>query len=105
MSETIAKAQAALAKEEGKLKKMMKALKKIFAKEFLWVLLVLLISVPFAVIIEHLLCLIDEISITVEALEDALGGYSLFMGVYVTIVVGIYFSRMVVGAIKILTKK
>ena len=54
-SATIAKEKAALAQEEGKLKKLIATIKKFFAKEFLWVLFVLLLGLPIGLIITYII--------------------------------------------------
>jgi hypothetical protein len=105
MSETVSKGKAALAEGEGKLKKLLKAIKKLFAKEFLWVLLVLLVSIPLALVVEYLLCQIGDSAVAVDPLMSLVEGYSLFMVSYAVSIAGFYFARTVVGAIKTLTEK
>ena len=104
MSETVSKGKAALAAEEGKLKKLLKAIKKFFAKEFLWVLFVLLVSIPLALVVEYLLDKIDDGALA-EELMCLVEGYSLFMVSYAVCIAGFYFTRTIVGAIKTLTEK
>ncbi|MBL4662487.1 MAG: hypothetical protein JKY22_02745 [Flavobacteriaceae bacterium] len=105
MNNAVSKGKAALAEEDGKLKKLLKAIKKLFAKEFLWILFVLLVSIPLALIVEYLLCKIGDSGIAVDPLMSLIEGYSLFMVSYGVSIAGFYFSRMVVGAIKTLTEK
>lgn len=104
MSGTLADAKATMAAEEGKLKKLLKAIKKVMAKEFLWVLLVLILAIPLAFIFMYIL---DEYASgkTVEYICEILGEIPLFMGCYLLSIAGIYFARMTNGAIKTLTEK
>jgi len=105
MSEAVSKGKAAIAEEAGKLEKLLKAIKKLIAKEFLWVLFVLLVSIPLALIVEYLLCKIGDSEVVVDPLMSLIDGYSLFMMSYGVSIAGFYFARMVVGAIKTLTEK
>lgn len=103
-SKTLTSQKALLAKEEGKLKKLLVAIKKLFAKEFLWVLLVLLLGLPLALIITYILETYASeqiLEMTTKILKDK----PLFMGAYLLSLVGIYFTRTVVGAIHLLTNK
>ena len=77
---------------------------KFFAKEFLWVLMVLLLSIPLALILRYAYCEIapNEVEITVD---EMLNGNSLLIAAYGVSIAGIYFTRTTVGAIKTLTKK
>ncbi|TPN86220.1 hypothetical protein [Aquimarina algicola] len=87
--------------EEGKFKKIWAAVKKVISKEFLWMLFVLLASIPIALILEYVIkkdagafAEIEEVSqiITKE--------HPTFTVLYGLCVLGIYFSRMVAAAIK-----
>lgn len=104
MSAGVEKAKAAMAAEEAKLKKLLKAVKKFFAKEFLWVLFVLTLSVPLALIIEYIYqeYATENIKTTVVEILDK---NPPLLGAYVLSIAGIYFTRTTVGAIKTLTKK
>ena len=103
MSDAVAKGKEALAAEEGKLKKFLEAVKKLFAKEFLWVLFVALVSLPLALALEYIIVTyVSEENI--ERICEALDGYSLFMGCYGISIVGFYFTRTIIGAIKTLTE-
>lgn len=102
MSTIIAKEQAALAKDEAKLKKFFVAVKKILAKEFLWVLGVLIVAIPITILFK----------IWVESYADtaALNALNqlfknqLFLGLYLTVIIGMYIIRTIAGSIKLLTK-
>lgn len=104
MSAVLEKEQAALTAAEGKLKKLLAAVKKFFSKEFLWVLLILLMGLPLALIMTYVLetyASEEVLSALTTLLEDS----PLYIGCYVTSLGGIYFTRMVVGAIKTLITK
>lgn len=104
MSETVAKGKEALAAEEGKLKKLLKVVKKIVAKEFLWVLFILLVSIPLALAMKYI---VEEYASAevITAIYEVLDGNKLSVGCYAVSIAGFYFARMVVGAIKTLTEK
>jgi len=104
MSPTMSKTKAALAADEGKLKKLLKAIKKLLAKEFLWVLIILLLGIPLAFIMMYLLESLASEN-TIKAMCDVLNGASLYAGCYIISLAGIYFTRMTVGAIKTLIEK
>lgn len=103
-SRTLTSQKALFVKEEGKLKKLLVAIKKLFAKEFLWVLLVLLLSLPLALIITYIIETYASEQI-LRMITEILKDKPLFMGVYLLSLVGIYFARTVVGAINLLTIK
>ena len=104
MSGTLADAKAAMAAEEGKLKKFLKAVKKFMAKEFLWVLFALILAAPMAFIFKYLL---DELAsgVTIEYICEMLGEIPLFMGCYMVSIAGIYFARATQGASTTLVSK
>lgn len=103
MSLSIQKEQAALAKEEGKLKKFLKSVQKFFAKEFLLIVLILLIALPVALFLD-----LAYDAFASEALKDKIdqliGDVPLYIWWYIIATIGCYFSRMVIGAIQSLTK-
>lgn len=102
MSVTIAKQQAALAKEAGKLKKLAKVVKKFLAKEFLWVLTVVVLAVPLAIILIYLAQKLPEGLVDLNKLKEDKSMFTVF---YLVSIVGIYFTRAVVGAINVLVDK
>lgn len=104
MSAVLEKEQAALEETEGKLKKLLAAIKKLLSKEFLWVLLILLIGLPMALIMTYTIETYGS-NETLTVLQTLLEGNPLYIGCYVTCLGGIYFTRIVVGAIKTLIKK
>ncbi|KJS05769.1 MAG: hypothetical protein VR77_01515 [Flavobacteriales bacterium BRH_c54] len=103
-SATIAKEKAALAQEEGKLKKLIATIKKFFAKEFLWVLFVLLLGLPIGLIITYIIETYSSEKI-MEMINKLLNGKPLFIGAYAVSLAGIYFTRTVVGAINLMANK
>jgi len=101
---TLAKQQAALAKEEGKLKKLLASVQKFLSKEFLWVILVLLLAVPLGLVMTYLFneyATSDQIMTVCDMISDR----PLFVGFYVLNIAGIYFTRAVIGSIKTLVDK
>ena len=104
MSGALSKRKAALAAEEGKLKKLLKLLKKIMAKEFLWVLFILLMSIPLSLILKHLINTYASCDL-IEYVYDVLEGDYLLESSYIVSVAGFYFSRTLIGAINTLTEK
>lgn len=103
-SATITNQKAALAKEEGKLKKMIVAIKIFFAKEFLWVLFVLLLGLPIGLIITYIIETYGTEKM-MEIIDKLLNGKPLFIGSYAVSLAGIYFTRTVVGAINLMVVK
>ncbi|MCB0402370.1 MAG: hypothetical protein KDD41_09825 [Flavobacteriales bacterium] len=103
-SAAIAKDKAALAAEEGKLKKLLASIKKLFAKEFLWVLVVLLLGIPLALILTYLVNAYANENI-MHMITKLLEGKPVFIGAYAVSLAGIYFTRSVVGAINLMANK
>lgn len=104
MSTAISKTKAAIAADEGKLKKFLKAVKKVLAKEFLWVLIILLLGIPLAFIMVYLVESFASEE-TTKVIYKILNGTTLYAGSYMASLAGIYFTRMTVSAIKTLTEK
>jgi hypothetical protein len=104
MSVALAKKKAALIKDEGKLMKLFKVIKKLFAKEFLWILLILLLALPIALIITYVLEAYGP-EVFLITINKLLEGKPIFIVAYGVSIAGIYFSRIVLGAIKTLTNK
>ena len=105
MSTSLAKEKAALAGDVSKLQKLFAVVKKFFAKEFLWILFVLLFAVPLALIMEYVVKTFasDEDRKVITELLD--GKISLFVGCYAVAAAGIYFTRLVVNAMLTITAK
>lgn len=105
MNANISKTKAAFAEEEGKLMKLLKALKKVVAKEFLWVLLLLLAAIPVAYAMVVVFESYEPLNAKLPEIDKILNGTSRYVGAYAVSIAGLYFTRMTVGAIKTLTKK
>lgn len=104
MSSITKKEQAAFKESEAKLFKFLKVVKKFISKEFLWVLFIFILALPLALIIVYGIEKYTS-KIVQESIIELLDGNPLFIGSYVFSIGGIYFSRMVVGAIKTLVEK
>ena len=95
-----------LKQDSGKLKKLYATIKKAVAKEFLWMLLVLGISIPLALILQYIISkdakiLSAELAKDLNDLENILAPEQpAFWVLYTITVAGIYFTRLVAGAIK-----
>lgn len=98
--------EKSIKKESDKIKKIYAVVKKAISKEFLWILLTLLISIPLSLVFSYL------VSVEAEILEKQLASelkeiseiitldQPMFRVVFGICFLGIYFSRMVVAAIK-----
>ncbi len=93
-----------LKKEEGKIKKLFAAIKKLLSKEFLWLLCVALIALPLGLLATRFVESYASES-QQELIGDFLDGKPLFLGCYLLSMLGVYFTRTIVGSIKTLTKK
>ena len=98
--------EKAVKQDFGKAQKIVKAVKKIASKELLWLLFVLLISIPTALVISYVISsdahiLNEEVYRDIEEVSEIITHEQpLFRVVFGICVVGLYFSRMVVSAIK-----
>lgn len=90
--------------EEGTFKKLLKAIKKIVAGEFLWILFIAILSIPIALVI-HYLGFKYATGKMIQTICDILDGNSLLLGSYALSVAGIYFSRIIIGAVKTVVEK
>ena len=104
MNATITGDKAALMKGEGKLKKFFASIKKLFAKEFLWLLFILLLGLPLAIITYYLTETYASTKVW-DNIKKITGDNQVFIGFYMLSLIGIYFTRIVVGAIKTMIKK
>lgn len=92
-----------LVAKEGALVKIVAAVQKLVAKEFLWILFAVLLSIPLAFIVQYgIEKYMNEALKTV--IKNETGSSSTFLGAYLLSFAGIYFSRMVKVAIKIQLK-
>ena len=98
-SSSLAAEKTKVTKELGALTKMIKAIQKFISKEFLWILLALILGIPFAFVLTWIVNTYLPAS-TVKQIIDTLNGYPLFVDAYVVAIGGIYLSRMVYGALK-----
>lgn len=91
-----------LAAEEGKLMKFIKAVVKLISKEFLLLLLIVIISFPIAYIIEFFL---GKTTIKLElVIHKIYPTITAYMAIYIGACLGLYFARLVTGAILTLLK-
>lgn len=102
-SSVIAADEKKLKAEEGKLKKVFSMIKKMFSKELLWLLFIMLISIPIALIISYAMYRYGSEEM-LDIFETLAGDQPTFMVVYIMCAVGIYFSRIVANAIKVQLK-
>ncbi|GAA3591227.1 hypothetical protein Q4Q39_15865 [Flavivirga amylovorans] len=92
--------------ESGTIKKMFTAVKKAVSKEFLWILFIMAISIPIALVISYIIrseaeILSESVSQEIEEVSEIITSQQpLFRVVYGICALGIYFSRMVMTAIK-----
>ncbi len=101
---SLANEQAALAKDQGKLMKLLKVLKKLVAKEFLIILLALVLALPLAFIYMLLLEVLDIKGLKAQLIAF-FDGAPLFLGAYLFAIFTLYFIRSIVSAILTLVKK
>lgn len=94
--------EKALAAEDSKLMKIVKAIKKAVAKEFVWIVLIVILAFPLAYMLEK--DLEQRAPAFLSALQNAFKGTGTFMILYVICAAGLYFSRMVMGAIRTIVK-
>lgn len=102
MSSPFQKGGAALKSEEGKLKKVFAAIKNFFAKEFLWLLFILILAIPIAFITEYIF---NNYAPKSADIKQNLNGQSIFVAAYIVSIAGCYFTRIIVGAIQTLASK
>ena len=108
MKNSLSTKEKAAKDDFGKAKKIIKVVKKAISKELLWLLFVLIISIPIALIIAYVVSseaeiLNKQLSRDLEDISEIITHQRpAFTLIYTICVVGIYFSRMVVNAIKTL---
>lgn len=98
--------EKSIKKESDKIKKIYAAVKKAISKEFLWLLFVTLVCIPISLTIAYIISVDAEI--INKKLAEEIEGISeiitidqpAFRVLYAICFLGIYFSRMVVSAIK-----
>lgn len=94
----IAKTQAGLGTEAGKLEKLLASIKKVIAAEFLWLVLALVLGLPMALVLQKVLLHYDLIEVISE-LEKLTGIDSLFVNCCLATISGIYFSRALANSL------
>ena len=99
---TISNTAKSIKADESKLLKIFKAIKKFVAKEFLLILIIVIVSIPLAYMLE--LELTKKAPDLMEALLKTFQGSGSFMILYTLCVAGLYFSRVVLGALQTLVK-
>ena len=104
MSTTLAKEQATLAKDTGVLKKLLASIKKLFAKEFLWILFILILGLPLGLTFTFTIQKFAS-AVVLDVIKEIIQTTPLFIACYLFSLVGIYFTRMVVGAIEMMVNK
>ena len=90
--------------ELGKLEKVFAAVKKIASKELIWFLVVIVVSIPVALVGSYWVTHYAPKAIQ-DAVTTAASPYPSYLTLYVISGVGIYFSRIVATALKNATKK
>lgn len=104
MSSAITQEKANLAKDAGVFKKLFAGIQKLFAKEFLWIVFVLVLGLPMGLTITYLIQ--NWASPKVQsAILEIIHNKPLFIACYLFSLVGIYFTRTVIGAIEMMVNK
>jgi len=85
--------------EEGKLKKIIAAVKKVLSKELLWGLFIAIVSIPIALIISYGIHTYGSKEV-LEIFKIIAGSQPTFMVIYIICIIGIYVSRIIATAIK-----
>lgn len=83
--------------KKSPLLKMLEALKKTIIQEFLWILLLSAVSVPVTFIVVAFIRKRPEL---LSKIQLVIGEDHLFTKTYILIFAGLYFSRIVVAAIR-----
>lgn len=104
MSNTLTQEKANLAKDAGVIKKLFASIQKLFAKEFLWVVFVLILGLPLGLTITYLIQQWASPQIQ-KAILEIVHHKPLFIACYIFSLVGIYFTRTVIGAIEMMVNK
>ncbi|WP_075342976.1 hypothetical protein [Tenacibaculum agarivorans] len=108
MKSSLSTKEKAVKDDFGKVKKVVKIIKKIMAKELLWLLFVLIISIPISLILAYVVSseaqiLNQQLSKDIEDVSEIITfRRPAFTLIFSICVVGMYFSRTVVNAIKTL---
>lgn len=85
--------------QQSKLVKILSAIVKFVAKEFLWILLILIVSFPLAYL--EMMLLHSSKGEFQTFMEHKFPDNELFIFLYIITLISLYFVRIVVGALKI----
>lgn len=99
--------KAKIAEEEKKLGpilKLLAKLQKLVAKEFLWIIAIVLVSAPLALLLLFMLDLIAP-QLNAELAKSNIDVLDVFIVLYLFSGVGIYFLRILVNAIRLMATK
>ncbi len=98
-SSTIPINEKKLKAEEGKLKKIIAAIKKALSKELLWGLCIAIVSIPMALVVSYVIYTYASQEV-LEVFQIIAGDEPTFVTIYIICVIGIYISRIIATAIK-----
>lgn len=85
--------------QQSKLIKILSAIVKFVAKEFLWILLILIVSFPLAYL--EMILLQSSKGKFQTFMEHKFPGNEFFIVLYIITLISLYFVHIVVGALKI----
>jgi hypothetical protein len=94
----IAKTQAAVGAEVGKLEKLFASIKKVVAAEFLWLVLALVMGLPLALVLQYIINQYGLVEVIIE-FKKLTGMDSLFVNCCIATMSGIYFSRALANSL------
>ncbi len=92
--------------DSGKFKKSLTSIKKVLSKEFLWALIIMAMCIPIALIVQYIISkdahiLNAQLTEDIEEVSKSITNKQpSFRVLYALSFIGIYFSRMVIAAIK-----
>lgn len=104
MSATLAQEKANLAKDTGMVKKFLKTIQKFFAKEFLWVLFLLILGLPMGLVVTFMIQHFASPQVF-QVIQAIIKDTPLFIASYLFSLVGFYFTRTIIGAIEMMVNK
>lgn len=96
--------KATLEKDTGILIKIFTAIQKLIAKEFLWIILILGLGLPTGLIFSYVIQFFASEEVLL-VIQQILKDIPLFIPCYILSLIGIYFTRTVLAAIKLLVNK
>lgn len=104
MSTAHSQEKATLEKDTGMLIKIFTAIHKLIAKEFLWIILILGLGLPMGLFFTYVIPFFASEEVLL-VLQEILKDIPLFIPCYILSLMGIYFTRTVIAAIKLLINK